>query len=50
VFSAEDQTPDDDPAYIQELTETIWKKAWAEGSKVVKALEEFDWRSRHAPL
>jgi hypothetical protein len=39
----EDGEVDEDPGYIQEVTEDLWKKAWLEGAKIVDVLRKFDW-------
>jgi len=41
----EDGAPDDDPDYIKQVTESLWKKLWDEGrgSRITDVLRNFDW-------
>ena len=39
----EDGAPDDDPDYIKQVTESLWKKLWDEGSRITDVLKDFDW-------
>ncbi len=41
----EDGDHDDAPDYVRGVAESLWKKAWHEGEKVVNVLSKFDWAS-----
>lgn len=44
--ATEDGVPDDSPEHIAKVTESLWKKLWEDGHKIVDVLKDFDWRTK----